>query len=133
DADKPGDIHPKNKHDVGKRLALVALGKYYGKSDIVYAGPTYEGSKIEGNKVRIALKSAEGLTAKGNDGKVMGFQIAGEDKKWSWADAKIEGNAVVVWSDQVQKPAAVRYAWSHNPVANLYNAAGLPAAPFRTD
>lgn len=133
DADNPKDIHPKNKQDVGHRLALVALGKYYGKSNVVYAGPTYESHKIEGNKVRITLKNADGLKTKDGSEKVTGFQICGEDKKWVWADAKIDGNGVVVWSDQVQKPVAVRYAWSSNPVTNLYNAAGLPAHPFRTD
>jgi sialate O-acetylesterase len=133
DADNPGDIHPKNKQDVGKRLALVALGKYYGKADVKYAGPTYKAMKVEGNKVRISYTDAEGLTAQGGDGKVKGFAVAGADKAWKWADAKIEGNDVVAWNDQVPAPVAVRYAWSTNPVTNLYNAAGLPAAPFRTD
>jgi sialate O-acetylesterase len=135
DADNPGDIHPKNKQDVGKRLALVALGKYYGKKDVVYAGPTYSEHKITGDKVVITLDSAVGLRASGHDEneKVTGFQIAGADKKWHWADAKIDGKSVVVSSPEVKEPKAVRYAWSTNPVANLYNAAGLPAAPFRTD
>ena len=132
DADKPEDIHPHNKQDVGKRLELVALGKFYGKSDVVYAGPTFESMKIEGGKAIIKLSSAAGLVARG-DGKVKGFAIAGQDKAWHWADAKIEGDTIVLSSDQVSKPVAVRYAWSINPVTNLYNAAGLPAAPFRTD
>ena len=133
DADNPSDIHPKNKQDVGKRLALVALGKYYGKADVVYAGPTYQEHRVSGDKVDILLTSAVGLKAEGHDGKVVGFQIAGEDKKWHWADAKIDGKSVVVSSPEVKEPKAVRYAWASNPVANLYNAAGLPAAPFRTD
>ena len=134
DADNPKDIHPRNKQDVGIRLALVALGQYYGKS-VKFAGPTFEDARFADGKATITLKHAEGLTARGGgDGKVQGFQIAGADRKWVWADAKIGPNdTVVVWSDQVKEPAAVRYAWSSNPVTNLYNAAGLPAAPFRTD
>ncbi|QOV87661.1 sialate O-acetylesterase [Humisphaera borealis] len=130
DADNPNDIHPKNKQDVGKRLALVALGKYYGK-DVVYAGPEYDSMKIDGEKAVIKFKNAQGLKAKGD--KVLGFAICGEDKKWVWADAKVEGDTVVVSSPEVKKPVAVRYAWSINPLTNLYNAADLPANPFRTD
>jgi sialate O-acetylesterase len=135
DADNPSDIHPHNKQDVGKRLALVALGKYYGKKDVVYAGPTYSEHKVAGDKVVITLDSAAGLKTMGHEdgGKVTGFQIAGADKKWVWADAVIDGKTVVVSSPEVKEPKAVRYAWSHNPQGNLYNAAGLPAAPFRTD
>ena len=139
DADNPNDIHPKNKQDVGRRLALVALGRYYGK-DVKHSGPAYEDMRAAAGKVTVTFKHADGLTARGPDGKaseggkVTGFQVAGADRKWAWADAEIRSNGtVVVWSDEVKEPAAVRYAWSSNPVANLYNAAGLPAAPFRTD
>ncbi len=131
DAENPNDIHPKNKQDVGHRLALVAEAKTYGKKEVVYSGPEYEWKKIEGNKVEIKFRHADGLEAKG--GKVTGFQIAGEDKKWHWADAELKGDEVMVSSAEVAKPVAVRYAWSSNPVANLYNKAGLPAVPFRTD
>ncbi|MDB5296171.1 MAG: hypothetical protein JWO31_2154 [Phycisphaerales bacterium] len=144
DRDKPEDIHPHNKQDVGHRLALVALGKYYGQKDVAYAGPTYEGMRSANGKVTVSFKHADGLNAKDRDGKpldakadageVTGFQVAGADKKWAWAKAKVVANdSVVVWSDEVKEPTAVRYAWSHNPAASLYNKAGLPAVPFRTD
>ena len=125
------DIHPHNKQDVGKRLALVALHKTYG-FDVPYSGPMYKEMKKEGNKIRIKFDHTDGgLVAKG--GKLKGFAIAGKDKKFVWADAEIDGNDVVVWSDKVKEPVAVRYAWAANPVCNLYNGAGLPASPFRTD
>jgi sialate O-acetylesterase len=130
DIGEAGDIHPKNKQDVGRRLALNALALTY-KQPIEYSGPRYRSMKIEGDAVRLTFDHAAGMTAKG--GTLQGFAIAGADKKFVWADAKIEGNTVVVSSPQVKQPAAVRYAWANNPVANLYNAAGLPALPFRTD
>jgi sialate O-acetylesterase len=128
----PRDIHPRNKQDVGRRLALVALARTYGKSDVAHSGPVYDSMKVDGNKARITFKFADGLAAKGGDS-VQGFQIAGEDKAWHWAEAKIDGDGVTVWSDKVSKPAAVRYNWAINPQGNLYNKADLPAAPFRTD
>lgn len=126
------DIHPKNKLDVGKRLALAARKVAYGEA-IVYAGPTYESMTIEGNKIRIKFNNVGGgLAAKGGDLKE--FAIAGVDNKFVWANAKIEGNSVIVWSDEVKEPKAVRYAWADNPEnANLYNKERLPAVPFRTD
>ncbi len=125
------DIHPKNKQEVGRRLALNALAIAYGKK-LEYSGPAYKGMKREGNRIRIAFDHhAGGLTVK--VGKLSGFAIAGRDHKFVWADALVEGNSVVVWSPLVTDPAAVRYAWANNPVANLYNGAGLPALPFRTD
>ena len=132
DIGEAADIHPKNKQDVGGRLALAALATVYGK-DVVYSGPMYESMKVEGDKVRLKFKHVGGgLVAKGAD-KLTGFAIAGEDKKFVWADAKIDGDAVVVSSKDVAKPVAVRYAWADNPECNLYNKAGLPASPFRTD
>lgn len=137
DANNPGDIHPKDKQDVGHRLALVAEATVYGKP-VEYMGPTYDTMKVEGNKAVIHFNHAEGLQAK-NGEPLKGFQIAGEDKKWVWADAKIEPGSsgkegsVVVSSDKVAKPVAVRYDWAHNPEGNLYNKADLPAFPFRTD
>ncbi len=145
DANNPGDIHPKNKFDVGERLALWALAKDYGKKDLVYSGPLYKSIKVEDNKIRIEFDSVgSGLmvgkkegrnpTVEDKDGKLKRFAIAGEDKKWAWADAVIDGNTVVVSSPDVAKPVAVRYAYGMNPSGcNLYNKEGLPASPFRTD
>ena len=138
------NIHPRNKQDVGKRLAALALAKLYGK-DVVASGPLYKEQKIEGNKIRIFFDYAEGgLIAGTKDGlnpvkevnsdTIEWFAIAGEDKKWYWANAKIEKNTVVVFCDKVQFPVAVRYAYVMNPEgAKLYNKAGIPASPFRTD
>jgi sialate O-acetylesterase len=131
DIGEANNIHPKNKQDVGKRLALWALAKTYGK-DVVYSGPLYKYMQIEGNKAILHFDHVGGgLVARGEP--LKGFAIAGEDKKFVWADAKIAGDTVVVFSDKVAEPAAVRYAWADNPVCNLYNKAGLPATPFRTD
>ncbi|MBI3854283.1 MAG: sialate O-acetylesterase [Planctomycetes bacterium] len=125
------DIHPKNKQDVGKRLAFWAQSQVYGK-DIVYSGPIYESMKVEDGKVRLSFKHVGGgLEAKGE--KLTGFAIAGEDRTFVWADARIDGKTVVVSSDKVAKPAAVRYAWADNPECNLYNKEGIPASPFRSD
>lgn len=147
------DIHPRNKQDVGDRLARMALAKDYGKS-VVYSGPVYAGMNVEGDKIRLTFKEiAAGLVAKVlpqtyapktgaeevplvlpvPDSELQGFAICGEDRKWVWAHAKIEGADVLVWSDSVPKPMAVRYAWANNPTCNLYNSEGLPASPFRTD
>jgi sialate O-acetylesterase len=128
------DIHPLNKEDVGKRLALAAQKVAYGDEKVVYSGPIYQSMKIEGNKIILTFtNTGSGLLAKG-DGELKYFAIAGADKKFVWAKAKIEGNNVVVWNDQVLNPVAVRYAWADNPEgANLYNKEGLPASSFRTD
>lgn len=145
DVGNPDDVHPKNKRDVGERLALWALAKDYGKKDLVYSGPLYKEMKIEGDKIRIAFDHVgSGLTVatkKGYDpmvkdpqGKLQRFAIAGEDKKWVWANAVIDGQTIVCSSPEVPKPVAVRYAFAQNPEGcNLYNNEGLPASPFRTD
>ena len=126
------DIHPKNKQDVGKRLALNALAKVYGK-DIPYSGPIYNSMEVEGSKIRLKFSNTNaGLKIKGSKN-LKGFAIAGADKKFVWATAKIEGDEVVVSNSKIKKPVAVRYAWATNPVCNLYNGADLPASPFRTD
>ena len=133
------DIHPKNKQDVGKRLALNALAKTYGHK-IEYAGPMYESMKIEGAKIRLNFSHTTGglsLVLPGVQAHALmtlkGFAICGEDHKFVWADATIDGNTVVVSSPAVPNPIAVRYAWANNPECNLYNGSGLPASPFRTD
>ncbi|HON93422.1 MAG TPA: sialate O-acetylesterase [Sedimentisphaerales bacterium] len=126
------DIHPKNKQDVGKRLALWALANTYDK-DVVYSGPLYKSMEKNGDKILLHFDHCDGgLVAKGGE-PLKGFAIAGEDRKFVWANATIEGNTVVVTSSEVANPLAVRYAWADNPVCNLYNKAGLPASPFRTD
>ena len=126
------NVHPKNKQDVGKRLALNALAKVYGK-DIPYSGPMYNSMELEGSKIRLRFTNTnEGLIEKG-DKKLQGFAIAGEDKKFVWAEAKIENNEVVVWNSKIKNPVAVRYGWAANPICNLFNGADLPASPFRTD
>ena len=127
------DIHPDNKKDVGERLALAAEKIAYGET-IIYSGPIYQSSKVEGNKIIISFtNTGSGLIT--NDGEELGeFAIAGIDKKFVWAKAKIEGDKVIVWNDSVSDPMYVRYAWADNPVnPNLYNKEGLPASPFRTD
>jgi sialate O-acetylesterase len=138
------DIHPRNKQDVGSRLAQWALHHTYGK-DIVPSGPLYKSHKAEGGSIRIAFDCVgkglmvgrkEGLapTQEVPNGKLQRFAVAGADKQWHWADAVIDGETIVVSCKDVPKPVAVRYAFSMNPEgANLYNREGLPASPFRTD
>ncbi|MFP9100528.1 sialate O-acetylesterase [Flavobacterium sp. RHBU_24] len=125
------DIHPKNKQDVGLRLALIALAKTYG-TDVAYSGPLYIDFKKQGSKMLLTFNHNQGITAKGG-GALTGFEIAGEDKVFRWAQATVEGSRVVVWSDAVKNPIAVRYNWADNPQGNLTNASGLPASSFRTD
>jgi sialate O-acetylesterase len=125
------DIHPRKKEPVGGRLALAARALAYGEK-VTYSGPLYNGLKVEGNKVVLSFKHVGmGLEARG--GELKGFTVAGADKKFHPAHAEIKGNQVVVWSDEVDKPAAVRYGWANFPEVNLFNKDGLPATPFRTD
>ena len=128
------DIHPKNKQDVGYRLALAAQAIAYGR-DVIYSGPIYESMAVEGEKIRLRFKYVYGgLVAKNWPSPTLsGFEIAGDDHKFVAAEAKIDGNTVVARSEKVAHPVAVRYAWAMNPSCNLYNRAGLPASPFRTD
>jgi sialate O-acetylesterase len=127
------DIHPVDKKDVGDRLALAAEKIAYG-DDVVYSGPFYRSMKIEGDKIILSFTNVgSGLISKRND-RLKYFSIAGADKHFVWAKAKIEGDKVIVWNDKILNPVAVRYAWADNPEgANLYNKEGLPASPFRTD
>ena len=128
-----GNVHPKNKQDVGNRLMRIALAKVYGRS-LEYSGPMFESMKVEGGAIRVKFSHANGgLVARG--GPLKQFAVAGADRKFVWATAAIDGkDAVVVSSSQVPQPVAVRYAWADNPEGcNLYNAEGLPAVPFRTD
>jgi len=125
------DIHPKQKEPVGARLALLARKIAY-HENIVADGPEFDNVKFKDGKAIVAFKNVDGgLQAR--DGGLHGFAIAGEDKKFVWADAKIEGDKVVASSPNVKNPAAVRYGWADFPVVNLYNRSGLPATPFRSD
>jgi len=131
DIGEANDIHPKNKQDVGKRLAQWALGATYGK-DVVWCGPLYKGHRLQNGKVIVEFNHVgNGLVTKGDQ--LNGLAIAGVDKRFVRAEAEIVGNTVVVRSSDVRDPVAVRYAWASNPDGNLYNQAGLPASPFRTD
>lgn len=155
DIGEAGDIHPCNKEDVGKRLAALALAKTYGQN-IPFTGPAYNSMKVEGNKIRITFKGIDGglvarplgpdylvstvsnkrlpLVRNSPRSQLEGFAICGSNHQWFWADdAHIDGDAVVVSSASVPEPVAVRYAWAKNPTCNLYNGAGFPAGPFRTD
>jgi sialate O-acetylesterase len=131
DTGDPDSIHAKDKQPVGDRLALCALAKYYGKN-VVYSGPTLASVERLPGSIRLHFTHTDGgLAVKGD--KLGEFSIAGDDRKWFWADARIEGDTVVVSSPSVPNPKEVRYAWQSNPAATLSNGAGLPAAPFRTD
>ncbi|PTY06472.1 acetyl esterase [Verrucomicrobia bacterium LW23] len=154
DIGESADIHPRNKKDAGERLAKYALAKTYGQK-IAYSGPQYKAMSVEGNKIRLTFDHTDGgLTAKKlgptydvnlsknetaplvlpvPDSELQGFAICGQDKVWKWAKATIENDSIVVSAEGVDKPVAVRYAWADNPTCNLYNGAGLPAIPFRTD
>lgn len=139
------DIHPKNKYDVGLRLAQWALARDYAQKGVVVSGPLFKGLAVEGSKARLTFnhpgtglmvgkKEGRAATTEDKEGKLKRFAIAGADKKWFWAEAMIEKNTVVVSSPEVPVPVAVRYAFEMNPDgANLYNREGLPASPFRTD
>ncbi|HQG45167.1 MAG TPA: sialate O-acetylesterase, partial [bacterium] len=128
------DIHPLNKEEVGRRLALAARRIAYGEKKLVWSGPLYRSMKIRGNRIVLSFDHADGgLVARGG-GAPGAFAIAGADGHYLWAKAEIRGDKVVVWNDSIARPAAVRYAWADNPLgANLCNAAGLPASPFCTE
>lgn len=132
-ADEPTNIHPRNKQDVGERLARWALAKDYGRTEVVYSGPLFRTAKADGNAMRIEFDFAAGGLASRDGGPLTYFTVAGADKKFVPAEATIDGNTVVVRSPQVPQPAAVRFAWDELARPNLMNGAGLPAGSFRTD
>jgi sialate O-acetylesterase len=134
DIGNPKDIHPRNKQDVGKRMAAIALNKVYQQNN-VYSGPVYKSMEVEGNTIRLTFTEiGGGLMAKDKYGYVKGFEIAGSDQKFKYAKAWVDGNDILVSAEGISSPAAVRYAWADNPEdANLYNKEGFPASPFRTD
>ncbi|MCX6857909.1 MAG: hypothetical protein NTV80_23735, partial [Verrucomicrobia bacterium] len=134
DVGDANNIHPANKKDPGERLARWALVKDYGK-DMIYSGPLYKSSEVKEGVIRVTFdQSGTGLKSR-DGGALKRFEIAGADKVWKWADAKIDGtNSVIVSSAEVKAPVAVRYAWAANPEgANLVNSDGLPTSIFRTD
>ncbi|MFZ4774929.1 MAG: sialate O-acetylesterase [Terrimicrobiaceae bacterium] len=132
DVGEETDIHPKSKQDVGRRLACSVLAKVHGLADITASGPLYKSFQVEGAQIRIAFDGVKGgLEARG--GVLKAFAIAGTDRTFVWADAKIDGETIIVSSPKVLAPVAVRYGWADNPPCNLYNKARLPASPFRTD
>jgi sialate O-acetylesterase len=131
DTGDANDIHPRDKRPVGERLALLALAGHYGK-EVVAQGPSYRSMRREGGAIRIRFDRTHGGLVAHGDGPAE-FAVAGADRRWVWARARIEGDTVVVSSPEVPEPMAVRYAWQANPQATLFNGAGLPAAPFRTD
>jgi len=154
DVGESQDIHPRDKRTAGERLARVALARHYGRGG-VDSGPVFDSARIEDGRVVVSFTGADdGLVARplgetfvvkseykqtaplvrnSPGSELEGFSICGADRKWVWAQARIQGETVVVWSEAIPAPVAVRYAWANNPTANLYNGAGLPAAPFRTD
>lgn len=129
DVGEANDIHPRDKQTVGERLALNALAKDYGKN-VEFSGPVYKSMRVRGNEAWLNFDHGAGLTLREGNA---GFSVAGADRKWHWGVARVEKDSIVVSSDAVAKPVAVRYAWGKNPFAGLYNKAGLPAVPFRTD
>jgi sialate O-acetylesterase len=154
DLGEQDDVHFKDKKDVGDRLSYIALANTYGHP-MPFSGPVYTSMQVAGREIRLHFKFADGglkakplpatyqplstlpatlpLVRNSPHSELQGFAICGADRHWVWADARIDGDDVVVWSDSVEKPVAVRYGWDNNPTVNLYNGAGLPASPFRTD
>ncbi len=135
DIGNPENIHPTNKQEVGRRLSLAAMKIAYGKDDIVYSGPTFRDAQFSGQKAIVSFDHVGGgLKVREKYGYLKGFEIAGRDRKFRYAPARIEGDKVVVSHPEVPDPVAVRYGWANSPIDdNLFNAEGLPAAPFRTD
>jgi sialate O-acetylesterase len=130
--DNIDDIHPQNKKDVGLRLANYALAETYGKKELVYKSPVYKNIEIEKNKIRIYFENADkGLMSKG--GAPTEFYVASDEKSFVPASAKIEGNTIVVWNKNINKPVAVRFGFTNSAIPNLFSKEGLPVNIFRTD
>jgi sialate O-acetylesterase len=133
DIGDPSDIHPRNKREVGRRLALIALSETYGRTDVVSRGPALARFEVNGHRAIVSLDHASGLTTSNGDSRVLGFELAGRDGRLFPAAGRIEGEKVVLECAEVAEPCVVRYAWADCPAVNLINGAGLPALPFRTD
>jgi sialate O-acetylesterase len=130
--DNVKDIHPRNKQDVGKRLANWALAETYNINGLVYKHPLYQSMNLEKSKVRISFENvSKGLKSSGKE--ITCFEIAGDDKVFKPATVRIDGNTVLVWSKELKTPVAVRFSWSNDAIGNLFSQEGLPVAPFRTD
>jgi sialate O-acetylesterase len=130
--DKPNcEAHFPNKKQLGERLAGLALNNLYGQPGLVHS-PAFKNYTVEGGKVRLKFDHAEGLRLRGGNG-LKGFALRSKDGDWVWAEGQIEGEDILIWSNQVPAPAAVRYAWAFNPILSVENRAGLPLRPFRTD
>jgi sialate O-acetylesterase len=126
------DIHPGNKQEVGKRLAINALALVYDR-DISYSGPIFQSYEVKGSTIELSFDHVLDGLKTSDGGTVKGFAMAGPDRKFVWASARIIGEKVIVNSPLIKEPVAVRYGWASNPECNLINSAGLPASPFRTD
>jgi len=131
DIGEADNIHPKNKQEVGRRLGVIAEASVYYREQ-EYSGPLFAGAQTEDGRIRLSFRNSQGMKASDGD-RLKGFAIAGEDKKFVWAEAEIEGDHIVVSSPEVKEPFAVRYGWADVPQCNLINETGLPASPFRTD
>ena len=132
DIGEADDIHPRNKQDVGRRLALWALHRDYGRN-VVHSGPIMRNARFRGGRAVVSFDHAHGGLVTSDGAPPKGFAIAGLDREFHWADAEMRGSRVVLTSEAVPEPVAVRYGWANNPEVNLYNRAGLPASPFRSD
>ena len=132
DQGEADDVHPKDKKEIGNRLASWALGTTYGKK-LVYSGPLFESVRFNGGKATVKFKHTGGGLVVRNGDRLEGFSLAGSDRQFHWAKARITGDTVEVYSNKIAEPIALRYAWADNPKCNLYNEEGFPAAPFRTD
>jgi sialate O-acetylesterase len=133
DVGESHDLHPRNKQDVGRRLALCALGAVYGGKSVIASGPTFAAAAREEHALRVRFARATAGLVTSDGLPPRGFIIAGADRIWRRADARIDGHTVIVSSPDVPEPTAVRYAWADDPEGTLRNQADLPAAPFRTD
>ena len=132
DIGNPANIHPRNKQEVGRRLALWALDRTYGKPDIVPSGPLYRSMEVEGERIRLHFDHTGGGLVSRDGEPLRRFEIAGDDREYVAAEATIDGGTVVVWSETVSQPSAVRFGWHQEAQPNLSNREGLPASPFRT-
>jgi hypothetical protein len=126
------NLHPYDKWDVGRRLALAARAREYGEAGLAYQSPMYQSMQIQGKTLRMVFRNAEGLAVKGG-GKATGFAIAAADNKWAWADVEFRKDTLIASAASVAVPAKIRYAWAQNPPVNTFNGAGLPITPFQTD